>query len=90
MYLSVCFSKRAELGHWVITGSIHRRFGRTGAQKISEGDSTPILFFRDEEYSGASVPSFRFKANEFMLVKEIVRKLPMQFAASFSTLILSS
>lgn len=47
---------------------------------ISQADSTLIRFFRGEDYSSASVPSFRFEASEFMLVKEIVRKLPMQFA----------
>jgi hypothetical protein len=38
-----------------------------------------MQFFRGESYS-SSVAFLGFKASEFMLVEEIVRKLPIQFA----------
>ncbi len=38
-----------------------------------------MRFFRGESYS-SSVAFLGFKASEFMLVEEIVRKLPIQFA----------
>ncbi len=38
-----------------------------------------MQFSRGESYS-SSVAILGFKASEFMLIKEIVRKLPMQFA----------